>query len=145
MITWPLHPVQGPTSVWRGGPGVCSGPPGPQPPALVTLVFPRSDGDAEDGEQGPIWTFPPTIRPSPHSKLHKGSALHGPQKVWPPHAELSGGLLEPAGKGCGGGTPLGLVLSYPDRLRSSRRRKMGRGQGHLLLSSPRRGPAFAVC
>nr|KAF6354030.1 serine/threonine kinase 25 [Pipistrellus kuhlii] len=26
------------------------------------------DGDAEDGEQGPIWTFPPTIRPSPHSK-----------------------------------------------------------------------------
>lgn len=39
-----------------------------------------SDGDAEDGEQGPIWTFPPTIRPSPHSKLHKGTALHGPQK-----------------------------------------------------------------
>ncbi|XP_074172669.1 serine/threonine-protein kinase 25 isoform X1 [Rhinolophus sinicus] len=38
------------------------------------------DGDAEDGEQGPIWTFPPTIRPSPHSKLHKGTALHGPQK-----------------------------------------------------------------
>ncbi|XP_036176384.1 serine/threonine-protein kinase 25 isoform X2 [Myotis myotis] len=39
------------------------------------------DGDAEDGEQGPIWTFPPTIRPSPHSKLHKGTALHGPQKA----------------------------------------------------------------
>uniref|UniRef100_A0A8C0PFL6 non-specific serine/threonine protein kinase n=1 Tax=Canis lupus familiaris TaxID=9615 RepID=A0A8C0PFL6_CANLF len=38
------------------------------------------DADAEDGEQGPIWTFPPTIRPSPHSKLHKGTALHGPQK-----------------------------------------------------------------
>ncbi|KAB1278782.1 Serine/threonine-protein kinase 25 [Camelus dromedarius] len=38
------------------------------------------DGDAEDGEQGPIWTFPPTIRPSPHSKLHKATALHGPQK-----------------------------------------------------------------
>ncbi|XP_006875274.1 PREDICTED: serine/threonine-protein kinase 25 isoform X4 [Chrysochloris asiatica] len=38
------------------------------------------DGDAEDGEQGPIWTFPPTIRPSPHSKLHKGSVLHGSQK-----------------------------------------------------------------
>uniref|UniRef100_A0A8D1MR89 non-specific serine/threonine protein kinase n=1 Tax=Sus scrofa TaxID=9823 RepID=A0A8D1MR89_PIG len=41
------------------------------------------DADAEDGEQGPIWTFPPTIRPSPHGKLHKGTALHGPQKVWP--------------------------------------------------------------
>uniref|UniRef100_A0A4X1SY29 Serine/threonine kinase 25 n=1 Tax=Sus scrofa TaxID=9823 RepID=A0A4X1SY29_PIG len=38
------------------------------------------DADAEDGEQGPIWTFPPTIRPSPHGKLHKGTALHGPQK-----------------------------------------------------------------
>uniref|UniRef100_A0A8C6QEK3 Serine/threonine-protein kinase 25 n=3 Tax=Nannospalax galili TaxID=1026970 RepID=A0A8C6QEK3_NANGA len=38
------------------------------------------DGEAEDGEQGPIWTFPPTIRPSPHSKLHKGTALHGSQK-----------------------------------------------------------------
>ncbi|XP_027393988.1 serine/threonine-protein kinase 25 isoform X1 [Bos indicus x Bos taurus] len=38
------------------------------------------DGDPEDGEQGPIWTFPPTIRPSPHGKLHKGTALHGPQK-----------------------------------------------------------------
>ncbi|XP_012590224.1 PREDICTED: serine/threonine-protein kinase 25, partial [Condylura cristata] len=35
-----------------------------------------ADGDAEDGEQGPVWTFPPTIRPSPHGKLHKG--LHGP-------------------------------------------------------------------
>uniref|UniRef100_A0A1D5Q1Q1 non-specific serine/threonine protein kinase n=1 Tax=Macaca mulatta TaxID=9544 RepID=A0A1D5Q1Q1_MACMU len=39
------------------------------------------DGEAEDGEQGPIWTFPPTIRPSPHSKLHKGTALHSSQKV----------------------------------------------------------------
>uniref|UniRef100_A0A096MZ40 non-specific serine/threonine protein kinase n=1 Tax=Papio anubis TaxID=9555 RepID=A0A096MZ40_PAPAN len=38
------------------------------------------DGEAEDGEQGPIWTFPPTIRPSPHSKLHKGTALHSSQK-----------------------------------------------------------------
>ncbi|XP_029080467.1 serine/threonine-protein kinase 25 isoform X2 [Monodon monoceros] len=38
------------------------------------------DGDPEDGEQGPVWTFPPTIRPSPHGKLHKGTALHGPQK-----------------------------------------------------------------
>nr|XP_045003417.1 serine/threonine-protein kinase 25 isoform X5 [Jaculus jaculus] len=38
------------------------------------------DGEAEDGEQGPIWTFPPTIRPSPHSKLHKGTALLGSQK-----------------------------------------------------------------
>uniref|UniRef100_A0A2I3GX21 Serine/threonine kinase 25 n=1 Tax=Nomascus leucogenys TaxID=61853 RepID=A0A2I3GX21_NOMLE len=31
------------------------------------------DGEAEDGEQGPIWTFPRTIRLSPHSKLHKGT------------------------------------------------------------------------
>ncbi|XP_043851217.1 serine/threonine-protein kinase 25 isoform X2 [Dromiciops gliroides] len=38
------------------------------------------DGDAEDGDQGPIWTFPPTIRPSPHSKLHKGTALQASQK-----------------------------------------------------------------
>nr|KAF6451247.1 serine/threonine kinase 25 [Molossus molossus] len=43
-------------------------------------VLLSEQGDAEDGEQGPIWTFPPTIRPSPHSKLHKGVALHGPQK-----------------------------------------------------------------
>lgn len=54
-----------------------SQPPGPSPP----FAFHPSDADAEDGEQGPIWTFPPTIRPSPHSKLHKGTALHGPQKV----------------------------------------------------------------
>ncbi|XP_010604954.1 serine/threonine-protein kinase 25 isoform X1 [Fukomys damarensis] len=38
------------------------------------------DGEAEEGEQGPIWTFPPTIRPSPHNKLHKGMALHSSQK-----------------------------------------------------------------
>lgn len=56
--------------------------PGPQGPLDFTLLC--SDGDAEDGEQGPIWTFPPTIRPSPHSKLHKGTALHGPQKVQSP-------------------------------------------------------------
>lgn len=49
---------------------------------LTTLLtFHRSDGDTEDGEQGPLWTFPPTIRPSPHSKVHKGTALHGSQKV----------------------------------------------------------------
>ncbi|ERE82028.1 serine/threonine-protein kinase 25-like protein [Cricetulus griseus] len=42
------------------------------------------DGEAEDGEQGPIWTFPPTIRPSPHSKLHKGTALHSSQKPTEP-------------------------------------------------------------
>uniref|UniRef100_A0A8C3LUY2 non-specific serine/threonine protein kinase n=1 Tax=Chrysolophus pictus TaxID=9089 RepID=A0A8C3LUY2_CHRPC len=38
------------------------------------------DGDTEDGDQGPIWTFPPTIRPNSLSKLHKGMALHGSQK-----------------------------------------------------------------
>lgn len=44
-------------------------------------LFICSDGDAEDGDQGPIWTFPPTIRPNSLSKLHKGMALHGSQKV----------------------------------------------------------------
>lgn len=48
---------------------------------MTLLTFHRSDGDTEDGEQGPLWTFPPTIRPSPHSKVHKGTALHGSQKV----------------------------------------------------------------
>ncbi|NXS17826.1 STK25 kinase, partial [Mystacornis crossleyi] len=42
------------------------------------------DGDAEDGDQGPIWTFPPTIRPNSLSKLHKGMALHGSQKPTEP-------------------------------------------------------------
>lgn len=49
----------------------------------VTLFILPSDGEAEDGEQGPVWTFPPTVRPSPHSKLHKGTALHGSHKVCP--------------------------------------------------------------
>ncbi|XP_065529874.1 serine/threonine-protein kinase 25 [Lathamus discolor] len=39
-----------------------------------------TDADTEDGDQGPIWTFPPTIRPNSLSKLHKGMALHGSQK-----------------------------------------------------------------
>ncbi|XP_009891378.1 PREDICTED: serine/threonine-protein kinase 25 isoform X2 [Charadrius vociferus] len=42
------------------------------------------DGDTEDGDQGPIWTFPPTIRPNSLSKLHKGMALHGSQKPTEP-------------------------------------------------------------
>eukprot|EP00069_Balaena_mysticetus_P022311 bmy_14211T0 len=50
------------------------------------------DGDPEDGEQGPVWTFPPTIRPSPHGKLHKGTALHGPQKLKEKHKQSGGGL-----------------------------------------------------
>lgn len=69
---------------------------GPEGPFDATPLC--SDGDAEDGEQGPIWTFPPTIRPSPHSKLHKGMALHGPQKVWsrrPSPAVLGGRLCSP--------------------------------------------------
>lgn len=44
-------------------------------------LFICSDADTEDGDQGPIWTFPPTIRPNSLSKLHKGMALHGSQKV----------------------------------------------------------------
>lgn len=80
---------------------------GAQPPALMTVVLPHSDGDAEDGEQGPIWTFPPTIRPSPHSKLHKGSALHGPQKVWPARPpscarRAEGGAARASGRGLWG-------------------------------------------
>nr|XP_009663430.1 PREDICTED: serine/threonine-protein kinase 25 [Struthio camelus australis] len=42
------------------------------------------DGDTEDGDQGPIWTFPPTIRPNSLGKLHKGMALHGSQKPTEP-------------------------------------------------------------
>ncbi|KAK2093598.1 Serine/threonine-protein kinase 25 [Saguinus oedipus] len=37
------------------------------------------DGEAKDGEQGPIWTFPP-----PSSQLHKGMPLHGSQKPLEP-------------------------------------------------------------
>lgn len=67
---------------------------GPPSPCLTPPS--RSDGDAEDGEQGPIWTFPPTIRPSPHGKLHKGTALLGTQKVCVAHqsqGEAEGCLL----------------------------------------------------
>ncbi|KFP20667.1 Serine/threonine-protein kinase 25, partial [Egretta garzetta] len=42
------------------------------------------DGDTEDGDQGPVWTFPPTIRPNSLSKLHKGMVLHGSQKPTEP-------------------------------------------------------------
>lgn len=65
--------------LWRraGGPG------GPARTGHSSLVPLPSDAEAEDGEQGPIWTFPPTVRPSPHGKLHKGTALHGSQKVCP--------------------------------------------------------------
>ncbi|KAL8187690.1 UNVERIFIED_CONTAM: Serine/threonine-protein kinase 25 [Gekko kuhli] len=38
------------------------------------------DGDADERDQGPIWTFPPTIRPSSLNKLHKGMPHHGSQK-----------------------------------------------------------------
>lgn len=91
-----------------------------------------SDGDAEDGEQGPIWTFPPTIRPSPHSKLHKGTALHGPQKVWPtrpgPSHMLGGwGLSVDPGGGCGVAPLLGLVLP---QVAPSKEARNGVGAGH---------------
>ncbi|XP_054839054.1 serine/threonine-protein kinase 25 isoform X2 [Eublepharis macularius] len=38
------------------------------------------DGDADERDQGPIWTFPPTIRSSSLNKLHKGMPHHGSQK-----------------------------------------------------------------
>ncbi|ETE61947.1 Serine/threonine-protein kinase 25 [Ophiophagus hannah] len=42
------------------------------------------DGDADERDQGPIWTFPPTIRPSSLNKLHKGLSHHGSQKACEP-------------------------------------------------------------
>lgn len=47
---------------------------------MCFVLFP-SDGDADERDQGPIWTFPPTIRPSSLNKLHKGIPHPGSQKV----------------------------------------------------------------
>ncbi|KAH0623972.1 hypothetical protein JD844_007203 [Phrynosoma platyrhinos] len=42
------------------------------------------DGDADERDQGPIWTFPPTIRPNSLNKLHKGMVHPGSQKTAEP-------------------------------------------------------------
>ncbi|XP_030071835.1 serine/threonine-protein kinase 25 isoform X2 [Microcaecilia unicolor] len=41
------------------------------------------EGDAEDRDQVPTWTFPPTIRPISLNKLHNGNNLHNSHKVEP--------------------------------------------------------------
>nr|XP_033813840.1 serine/threonine-protein kinase 25 isoform X4 [Geotrypetes seraphini] len=41
------------------------------------------EGDVDDGNQVPTWTFPPTIRPNSLNKLHKGNSLNNSHKVEP--------------------------------------------------------------